>query len=361
MASRPSPPNASRGVPHEEQFSHIATEHVPCRMPMQVNGAAFSGLFDLPQFASKRIGVRELSSGSVGGAAGSGKPGPVGFCGLGIMGTAMARNLLKAGYPVMVFNRSASKCAELVSEGAMQAPTAKAVVEQCALTIGMVSDPEAALALALGPDGVVEGISAGKGYVDMSTVDVATSKAIADAVTSAGGRFLEAPVSGSKGPAIAGQLVILAAGDESLYEEAAPLFDVMGKKRLHLGEVGRGAQMKLIVNMVMGSMQAAFSEGMGLTEQSGLRVDEFLDVVSAGAMTCPMFQLKGPLMAKGDYTTAFPLKHAQKDMRLALALGDQVKQAMPVAAAANEAFKAARAAGHGDADFSAVHLVTTRK
>merc|ERR1719389_1425747 len=194
----------------------------------------------------------------------------------------------------MVFNRTGSKCAELVSEGAMQAPTAKAVVEQCALTIGMVSDPDAAIALALGPDGVVEGISAGEGYVDMSTVDVATSKAIADAVTSAGGRFLEAPVSGSKGPAIAGQLVILAAGDESLYEEAAPFF-----------------------------------EGMGLTEQSGLRVEDFLDVVSAGAMTCPMFQLKGPLMAKGDYTTAFPLKHAQKDMRLALALGDQVKQAMP--------------------------------
>lgn len=304
--------------------------------------------------ASSEVGVRGFSSAE-------GRPGPVGICGLGIMGTAMARNLLQAGYPVVVFNRSPSKCAELVSEGAMQAPTAKAVVEQCALTIGMVSDPDAALALALGPDGVVEGISAGKGYVDMSTVDVATSKAIADAVTSAGGRFVEAPVSGSKGPAIAGQLVILAAGDESLYEEAAPLFDVMGKKRLHLGEVGRGAQMKLIVNMVMGSMQSAFSEGLGLTAQCGLKVEDFLDVVGAGAMSCPMFQLKGPLMAKGDYTTAFPLKHAQKDMRLALALGDAVNQPMPVAAAANEAFKAARAAGHGDADFSAVHLVTTRK
>jgi 3-hydroxyisobutyrate dehydrogenase-like beta-hydroxyacid dehydrogenase len=168
-------------------------------------------------------------------------------------------------------------------------------------------------------------------------------------------------VSGSKGPAIQGQLVILAAGDESLYEEAAPLLDIMGKKRLHLGEVGRGAQMKLIVNMVMGSMQSAFSEGMGLTERSGLKVEDYLDVVGAGAMTCPMFQLKGPLMAKGDYAPAFPLKHAQKDMRLALALRDSVKLPMPVAAAANEVFKAAMAMEQGDADFSAVHLATTRK
>jgi 3-hydroxyisobutyrate dehydrogenase-like beta-hydroxyacid dehydrogenase len=285
---------------------------------------------------------------------------PVGFCGLGIMGTAMARNLLKGGHPVVVYNRTAEKCAELVSEGATQALTAKAVVEQCGITIGMVSDPKAALALAMGPEGVVSGITAGKGYVDMSTVDADTSLAIADAVTKAGGRFLEAPVSGSKGPAIKGELVILAAGDKSLYDDAAPLFEIMGKKRLHLGDVGRGAHMKLVVNMVMGSMQTAFSEGMGLAKQTGLSVEDYLDVVGAGAMNCPMFQLKGPLMNKGEYGPAFPLKHAQKDMRLALALGDSVNQPMPVAAAANEVFKTAIAMDHGDHDFSAVHLATTR-
>lgn len=126
-------------------------------------------------------------------------------------------------------NRSPSKCAELVSEGAKQALAANAVVEQCAHTNGTESDPDAALALALGPDGVVVRILAGKGYVDMSTVDVATSlEAIADAVARAGGRFPEASVSGSKGPAIV-------VGNESLCLEAAALFDVMGKKRLHLG------------------------------------------------------------------------------------------------------------------------------
>jgi glyoxylate/succinic semialdehyde reductase len=224
----------------------------------------------------------------------------------------------------------------------------------------MVSDPKAALALALGPDGVVSGLSQGRGYVDMSTVDAETSTKISEAVTGAGARFLEAPVSGSKGPAIKGELVILAAGDKSLYDEAAPLFDVMGKKRLHLGDVGRGAHMKLVVNMVMGSMQTAFSEGMGLAKQSGLNVEDYLDVVGAGAMNCPMFQLKGPLMNKGEYSPAFPLEHAQKDMRLALALGDSVNQPMPVAAAANEVFKTAIAMDRGRDDFSAVHLATTR-
>ena len=122
--------------------------------------------------------------------------------GQGIMGTPIARNLMKLGHPVVVWNRSLEKCAPLLAEGATQGNTPAEVVAQCDITFAMLSDPEAAEAVALGPGGVVEALTPGKGYVDMSTVDADTSRRIAAAVQAKGGRFLEAPVSGSKQPAI---------------------------------------------------------------------------------------------------------------------------------------------------------------
>ncbi|KAG9445550.1 hypothetical protein H6P81_011678 [Aristolochia fimbriata] len=279
----------------------------------------------------------------------------VGFLGLGIMGKAMSMNLLKAGFKVTVWNRTLSKCEELVEHGASIGETPAAVIKKCKYTIAMLSDPAAALSVVFDKGGVLEEICSGKGYVDMSTVDATTSSQINEAITKKGGYFLEAPVSGSKKPAEDGQLVILAAGDKTLYEEAIPAFDVMGKKAFYLGEVGNGAKMKLVVNMIMGSMMNAFSEGLVLADRSGLNQQTLLDVLDLGAISNPMFRLKGPTMIEGNYPPAFPLKHQQKDMRLALALGDENAVSMPVAAASNEAFKTARSLGHGDSDFSAVH------
>ncbi|CAN6232105.1 unnamed protein product, partial [Urochloa humidicola] len=137
----------------------------------------------------------------------------VGFLGLGIMGKAMATNLLRHGYRVTVWNRTLSKCEELVALGATVGETPAAVVAKCRYTIAMLSDPAAALSVVFDKDGVLEQIGDGKGYVDMSTVDAATSSKISEAVKQKGGAFVEAPVSGSKKPAEDGQLVILAAGD----------------------------------------------------------------------------------------------------------------------------------------------------
>eukprot|EP00955_Chlamydomonas_euryale_P021769 229897-Chlamydomonas_euryale.AAC.2 len=172
-----------------------------------------------------------------------------------------------------------------------------------------------------GESGVLSAMGNNKGYIDMSTVDEATSKRIGEAVITKGGRFLEAPVSGSKKPAIDGQLIILAAGDESLFKEAEPAMAKMAKRWMHLGETGAGARMKLVVNMVMGSMMEAFCEGMALTEKAGLKQSDLLEVLSLGAMANPMFALKGPAIAARNYPAAFPLKHQQKDLRLAVALG----------------------------------------
>ncbi|KAL8129250.1 hypothetical protein V2J09_018405 [Rumex salicifolius] len=279
----------------------------------------------------------------------------VGFLGLGIMGKAMAMNLLRSDFKVTVWNRTLSKCDELVKHGASVGETPAAVVKKCKYTIAMLSDPPAALSVVFDKNGVLEQICSGKGYIDMSTVDAETSIKISEAVTSKGGQFIEGPVSGSKKPAEDGQLVILAAGNKSLYEEVIPAFDVLGKKSFFLGEVGNGAKMKLVVNMIMGSMMNAFAEGLELSDKSGLDPQALLQILDLGAMANPMFKMKGPSMIQNNYSPAFPLKHQQKDMRLALALGDSTAVPMPVAAAANEAFKKARSMGLGDKDFSAVY------
>ncbi|ESQ35033.1 hypothetical protein EUTSA_v10008217mg [Eutrema salsugineum] len=256
----------------------------------------------------------------------------IGFLGMGIMGSPMAQNLLKAGYK----------------------SSPEEVTAACDLTFAMLADPESAIDVACGKNGAVSGISSGKGYVDVSTVDAASSMLISKQIKDTGALFLEAPVSGSKKPAEDGQLIFLTAGDKLLYEKAAPFFDIMGKSRFYLGEVGNGAAMKLVVNMIMGSMMASFAEGILLSKKVGLDPNVLVEVVSQGAINAPMYSLKGPSMIKSVYPTAFPLKHQQKDMRLALGLAETVSQSTPVAAAANELYKVAKSYGFSDEDFSAV-------
>ncbi|MBA0599230.1 glyoxylate/succinic semialdehyde reductase 2, chloroplastic [Gossypium raimondii] len=280
--------------------------------------------------------------------------GRVGFLGLGIMGSPMAQNLIKAGCDVIVWNRTKSKCDPLISLGAKYSSSPEEVAANCDVTFAMLADPESAIDVACGKNGAVSGMGPGKGYVDISTVDVATSKLINEHIKARGALFLEAPVSGSKKPAEDGQLIFLTAGDRSLYELVSPLLDILGKSRFYLGEVGNGAAMKLVVNMIMGSMMASFSEGILLSKKVGLDPSVLVEVVSQGAISAPMYSLKGPSMVKSQYPTAFPLKHQQKDLRLALGLAESVSQSTPIAAAANELYKVAKSYGLSDEDFSAV-------
>ncbi|CAN6457116.1 unnamed protein product [Victoria cruziana] len=270
------------------------------------------------------------------------------------MGSPMAKNLINAGCDVTVWNRTKSKCDQLLDLGARYKPSPMEVASSCDVTFAMLADPESAFDVACGKEGAVHGMAAEKGYVDVSTVDGDTSKAISGHIKAAGAMFLEAPVSGSKKPAEDGQLIFLTAGDRTLYEIVSPLLDVMGKSRFFLGDVGNGAAMKLVVNMIMGSMMASFSEGLILGEKVGLDPNVLIEVVSQGAISAPMFSLKGPTMVQAKYPTAFPLKHQQKDLRLALGMAENVSQPSPIAAAANELYKIAKSQGLGDADFSAV-------
>jgi glyoxylate/succinic semialdehyde reductase len=279
-------------------------------------------------------------------------PKTVGLIGAGgIMGKPMALNLLKAGHTVNVWNRTQSAADEVVAAGATFMSSPAEVCAASDVTFVMVTTPEVALSVA---EQAAQGLSTGKGYVDVSTVDAGTSNKIAELVRARGAEFLEAPVSGSKKPAEDGALIFLCAGDEGLYTKCKEPLETMGKAHFFLGNVGQGAKMKLVVNMVMGSMMGAFAEGLALSEKSDLDPETLLQVISLGAIATPMYAMKGPGMIKGNFPPAFPLKHQQKDMRLALALADELAQEMPVAAAANELYKRARRDGCDDEDFSAV-------
>ena len=163
-----------------------------------------------------------------------------GFLGMGIMGSAMAANLVRAGHDVTVWNRTAARCAPLVALGARQADTPREVAATCDVTFAMLSDPAAALAVLEGADGVLGGIGQGRGYVDFSTVDDATANTIASQIVANGARYLEAPVSGTKKPAEDGTLIILAAGDRGLYDEVAPALDKLARSAFSLARLGRG-------------------------------------------------------------------------------------------------------------------------
>lgn len=281
-----------------------------------------------------------------------------GFVGLGIMGKGMAHILALTEQPLVVWNRDRKKSEDFLAEataaGAKDVSivdTAAEVVAACGITYAMLSDLPASEAVF---PGMLEAVGAGKAIVDCATLTPERMIVMSEAVTAKGGQFLEAPVSGSKVPAEKGALIFLCAGSKEVYDAIGADLDAMGKAKFFFDEIGRGTRMKLVVNMTMGTMLSTLSEGIALAQGADLPGDALLEVLDLGVMTNPMFRLKGPNMLKREYPTHFPLKHAQKDVRFALAMGDQLGVSLPVSSASNEQFKRARVK-YGDADFSAVH------
>lgn len=282
----------------------------------------------------------------------------IGFVGLGIMGSAMAENLIKAGFHVTVWNRSADKCTLLAALGARVADSPRAVAECSDVVIAMMANPLAVRSVRDGAEGLIAGLKPGTGYLDMSTVDVETSIESARLAHEKGALFLEAPVAGSRKPAEDATLTIMASGDRTLYDRSLPALEKMGKKILFLGDVGNASRMKLANNLVMSGVLTALCEGMALAAGSGLDTGQFLEVLDSGAVSNPMFRLKGPqIAANKEFPTAFPLKHMQKDLRLALRLAEEIGQPLFATATVNELYKKALAEGLGESDFAAVSRV----
>jgi|TARA_B100000524_G_scaffold346564_1_gene246951 glyoxylate/succinic semialdehyde reductase len=288
--------------------------------------------------------------------------GPTGFIGLGIMGQGMARCLLNAGLPLHVWNRSPGAC-EALYEESQQTPAGPSVtiagspaevVRACEKTFVMLSTPDACFSVYQMDGGILSGVSEQTQIIDCATLRPEDMSTLASQVQARGGRFLEAPVSGSKVPAEQGALIFMTAGDHALFDACSTEWEAMGKDALYCGEVPAATKMKLVVNMVMGAQLAAIAEGITLAEASGLSTDDLQRVLDNGAMASPMLKLKGPNMASGKHAPNFPLKHAQKDVKFALQEAKAVKARVPVAAAANKLYERALEDGRGDEDFSAV-------
>jgi len=283
----------------------------------------------------------------------------IGFIGLGIMGDGMSRCLLKKGDKLAVWNRSPAKCEALKAEypdSVTICKTPAEVITTCQLTFVMLSTPEAVkevyeaegtgilAGLATALEDMADGVGSGKQIVDCATLAVTDMERLFSQVHGKQATFLEAPVSGSKGPAAQGQLIFLCGGSETLYTAIGPHLDAMGKAKFFLGPVGAGTKMKLCVNMTMGSMLAAYGESLSLATSSGLDSKQLLEVLGLGVCASPLMALKGQKMIDGDYAPNFPLKHAEKDMRLAIELGALCQVKLPVAAAADDTMLAAMSA-----------------
>ncbi|XP_044158467.1 putative oxidoreductase GLYR1 isoform X1 [Bufo gargarizans] len=297
----------------------------------------------------------------------------IGFLGLGLMGSGIVSNLLKMGHTVTVWNRTAeknasggihsevwdpdenSKCDLFIQEGAHLGRTPAEVVSTCDITFACMADPKAAKDLVLGPSGVLQGIRPGKCYVDMSTVDPETVTELAQVIVSRGGRFLEAPVAGNQQLSNDGMLMIVAAGDHGVYEDCSSCFQAMGKTSFFLGEVGNAARMMLIINMVQGSFMATIAEGMTLAQVTGQSQQTLLDILIQSQLSSIFLDQKCQNILQGNFKPDFYLKYIQKDLRLAIAMGDSVNHPTPMAAAANEVYKRAKALDQSDNDMSAVY------
>lgn len=278
----------------------------------------------------------------------------IGFLGLGTMGAPMAMNLLKAGFHVQVWNRTASKAEPFAKQGVKVGKSPAHVAAESDIVITMVSQPSDVEQVALGPDGVVDGIKPGAVHIDMSTVSPSTSRKLAGGVTTKQAEFLDAPVVGSKGPATEGALVILVGGLPSTLERCRPALAAMGKTIIHAGGVGAGSTLKLATNLMLAHLASGFAEGLLLVQRAGLEPKKYLEVLEASTFRSPWYQTKGAGMIKRDFSTHFALKHMYKDVRLMGELGLDTKTALPITKAIEQLFAQSEAAGKADADYSAI-------
>uniref|UniRef100_A0A023FTC7 Cytokine-like nuclear factor N-PAC n=1 Tax=Amblyomma parvum TaxID=251391 RepID=A0A023FTC7_AMBPA len=281
-----------------------------------------------------------------------------GFLGLGNMGQGMVKNLLNSGHHITVWNRTPSKCRDFVKAGAVKGLTPADVVAASDITFSCVSNSVAAKEMVFGNCGVLQEIRDNKGYVEMTSIDPDTSQDISEAILLRGGRYLEAPVSGSKKPAEDGTLIILAAGDRSLFNDCASCFEAIGRHAFYLGEVGNGSKMSLILNMLLGTTLAGLAEAMALCDRAELSQKDLLEILELGDLNSAVISQKGQAIIEGTFATNMPLQHLQKDLCLAIGIGDQLEQPLPVTAAANEVFKHAKKHGYAEHDASAVYIRT---
>ena len=293
----------------------------------------------------------------------------VGFVGLGTMGKPMALNLLKAGYQLTVFDVDGSAVESLVAEGAKAETSAKNVAENSEVIVSMLPASQHSLAAAFGPDGYISGLKNGATIIDMSTIDPDTTRQIAQGVTEAGGKMLDAPVSGSSAWATAGTLTIMVGGSKDVLDEHHSLLSCMGTNIIHCGDIGMGETVKLANNLVAGVSMVAVTEAFALGISKGADPKILFEVMSKASGNCWTLQTRCPAPdviedspVNNGFAPGFMTDLMYKDLGLALSAASQEKLPLALTAIAHEQYGATSRQGFGRLDFSAVaKLLETHK
>jgi 3-hydroxyisobutyrate dehydrogenase-like beta-hydroxyacid dehydrogenase len=277
----------------------------------------------------------------------------IAYLGMGTMGGGMAANLLKAGYPVTAWNRTAERCAPLVAQGARQADTPAEAAAGADLVMYCLSDDAAVDDLVWGAGGLLESVQPGQIVVDMTTLHPDTSRREAAAYAAKGVRFLDAPVFGSKNEAAEGGLWIVVGGDEGLYREVLPVLEVLSETTHYMGVNGQGASMKLVGNLLVAAQLEALGEAMVLATRAGLDPEDVLGVLHVTDFKSPIFDGVGGMLIRRDFETNFALKLMLKDANLIARFAQDLNVPVPAAAATREVIKGAINKGWGEENASA--------
>src|SRR6202789_2510768 len=273
----------------------------------------------------------------------------IGFIGLGLMGGPMASNLVKAGFPVTVWNRTASKAASLVKQGAKLAANPRAVALQADVLITIVSDPAALEEVLWGANGAIEGLRRGSLYIDSSTVSPDLARRVAKVCANRGVEFLDAPVTGGNWGAEKGELLYMIGGDAKAFDRAKPVLDVLGKKfYLHRQTV------KLGMNLILAMQVDALAEALAVVTAAGVEGERLVEVLQSSMGRTALLDIKAPLMLKHEYKASFPLRLMQKDLRLALEMAREHGVTLPAAAAAYGTYTTVKDSSSDDPDYAGI-------
>lgn len=281
----------------------------------------------------------------------------VGFMGLGIMGSAMAANVHRAGYPLMVYNRTAAKAEAWAGEGVGVASNPRSLAQATDILIFMVTGPEAVDNLLWGEGGAAAALNDRKTLINMSSVSPRYTRELHQRLAPTGVRFMDAPVSGTKKPAEEGTLLILAGGDQAQVAEVEPLLLTMGKKVIYCGAVGQGSMMKMTVNLLLGLMMAGFSEAVNFGLEGGLDLETIFDTILSGPLSSGLYQVKSAMLREDEFPPQFPFKHMTKDMKFIVDTAFDTGAPAPLAHVLLHLYRLGVSHGLGDHDFAAIARV----
>jgi 3-hydroxyisobutyrate dehydrogenase len=279
----------------------------------------------------------------------------VAVLGTGIMGSAMARNLIKAGLPTTVWDRSASATSDLGTAGARVVESAPDAVRDASVVITMLPTTDVVASVVF-DGGVAEAFPAGSVWAQMGTIGAAATVGFSEQLRELQPAvlYVDAPVSGSKGPAESGELLILASGPADAEPLVRPAFEAIGRKTVWLGEAGQGSKLKIVVNAYMSVLIEGVAEALELASQLGVDAAKLDDAIQGGPLDAPIADAKLHKMETGDYAPEFPLQWALKDVDLALEAANG--SGLPLLAALSRQWRTAAEAGHGREDISAARL-----